>query len=266
MKTHIVIILISLSQVTFGLDIKSILNLDGLNLNSIDLESAIKNNSLITESPKVSSAVIYMLYGSAKRNSEAKEAQLIKYNEKLIDDEIIHKSKPFLLESFISHTNQLSRSMALSTIAFAFPKDPEIATWIVDQYFFNSANTDIKASIIGAMRIGGYDTPECKIVLKDALLGTSSRLVINAATCIKENSDIHRDLLPDLIAALLSLDSRKEIYEEFGSDRNLRVSFLMLTQAIGKYGEESHQYISMLKILSSKTQQPSLRMLIQRIQ
>ncbi len=265
MKYIILILFTVTCQLTHAFDIKSSIDIHSIDLDALDVESLVKNQSIIANSPKICSAVTYVLYGSAKKNSTRKEAMLIDYSDRIISNKILDQSKKFLMETSIAHSNISTRAMASMTIAFAFPDDDEIAEWLSERYFFSSSSTIAKAGILGTIGTAGYNTPSTVVVIKDGLMGNNSTLVINAASCIKDNIQSYKTLLPDLVLSLLTLEERNQIYPNFSTNKNLSVSYLFLTKAVGECGTDAQTYLPLLEKLSARVGELHLKLLISRI-
>jgi hypothetical protein len=265
MKKLIVLTVFYLSSLaTFAINMKAILSIDQINLDEINIGETISNKSSIESSPKTSAAVVYMLYGSAKKDSELKEARLIVYKDKILPLATIKESKSFLMEVFELHPNTTTKAMALSTLSFAFPKDQEVADWLTHQYLFFDYDNTTKAVIIGTIRTGNYANDLSALVVKHALHGTSADLVINAATCIKDNPTEYKQSLPDLITGLLSIEERVQAYSNFGSKKNVDVCYLQICQAISMY-EEAKTYLPILEAKSKLTPNNHIERLIRKI-
>ncbi len=235
MKTFYSLLIILFCQCSQAIDMKDVLNISDIDLKSLDVEQLITDKSIITNAPDKSSAVIYVLYGSAKKDLAIEEAKLIPYADRIISKSTIRNSKQFLMESFSTHTNRSTKALALASLAFAFPSDKEIGEWLSNKYFFSQCTIEEKEAIVGTVRIGGYQCKETDLVIKDALLGINSGSVIGAASCIKNKPERYADFLPDLVASLLSLEKRNEAYKKFATTRNLSVCYLTLTQALSEF-------------------------------
>lgn len=265
MKKLIILTAFYLSALTtFAINMKAILSIDQINLDEIDITETITNESSIKNSPDTSAAVVYMLYGSAKKDSELKEAKLIVYEDKLLPHSTIKDSKSFLMDVFESHPNMTTRTMALSTLSFAFPKDQEIADWLTHQYLFSEYDNTTKAVIIGTIRTGNYINSSSTLVVQHALHGTSADLVINAATCIKDNYTEYEQNLPDLIIGLLSVDERVKAYPNFGSKKNIDVCYLQICQALSMY-EETKTYLPIIQAKLELTPNNHIERLVSKI-
>ena len=255
------------SHFAHAIDMKDILNISSIDLNSLNIEQLITDQSVVTNAPEKCSAVVYVLYGSAKKDLAIEEAKLISYTDRILPKPTIRNSKHFLMESFCTHTNRSTKALALASLAFAFPSDKETGEWLSNRYFFSQCTIEEKEAIVGAVKIGSYHIPETNLILKDALLGVNSGSVIGAALCIKNKPERYADFLPDLVASLLSLEERNKSYKNFATTRNLSVCYLTLTQALSEFeADEITPYLPFLQELKTHSGNKYISHLILKIE
>ena len=262
MKIYIFIMCVALGQFATAMDAKKILNIEDVNLDTLKVEESIKTLSIIANLPKESTAITYVLYGSAKVKSNQKEAHLFDYNDRILSDKIILDSKFFLMNVAMSHTNESTRAMASMTIGFAFPKDDEIVKWLGEWYFSPDVTIEKKIAILGIIRIGKYKTLYTDLIIKAALMGTNPDEISNAASCIKENSSNYAEFLPDLISSILTLESKRKIDKDFESNKKLNITYFFLVQAINKYGNEISPYLGLLEKNADEINNESLKLFL----
>ncbi|NLE25822.1 MAG: hypothetical protein GX625_10880 [Clostridiaceae bacterium] len=265
MKCIILNIIIASTCFSFALDAKDILGIQDIRIDSVNVEESLSSPSVITNSPELCSAVVYVLYGSAKENSTLPEAKLFEYTDQKVSKETIQKAKKFLLDTSILHINKSTRAMANMTIAFAFPNDKDVAKWLINNYFFTDASPELKNSILGTIRVGRYTAPETDLVVKAGLMSMNAAEVVNATSCIKDNPKHYESLLPDLVLSLLTLDDRNKMNDEFDLEVNIGVCYLVLTQAVEGYKDFDKIYFDILKKLSEAVGDESVKLLVSKI-
>lgn len=265
MKHFLLILLVTFAYSSFAVDAKDLLGIKSVNLDSLNMEELVSSFSIVTNSPVICSAATYILYGSAKENSTLPEAKLFEYSDRKVSKSTLLKSKRFLMETSVFHTNKSTRAMAGMTIAFAFPNDNEIAQWLSENYFFSDISAEEKNSILGIIRAGKFDDSNTDLVVKAGLMSTSASQIGNAASCVKNNPQHYETMLPDLVSSLLTLDSRAKVVDDFDSDVGVGVSYLLLTQAIGEYPDSAQEYLGHLKRLSITSGNQSVKLLVMKM-
>ena len=258
----ILFLLLSVVQITSAFSMKGALGINGVELDSLDAGAMVSNCSVITNDPVACSAVTYILYGSALGLSSAPESKLIKYDDRKVSEDTIRAAKKFLMNTAAFHQNTSTRAMACMTIAFAFPNDKEITSWMCERYFFSELSEESGSAILGIIRTGNFTTPEADLIVKAGLMGMRASLVVNAASCVKKNPDHYRSFVPDLVDSLLTLEKRNDAVDEFDNRTKLNVSYLFLTQALEQYKNDASRYVGCLERLGKTSGDNSVRLLV----
>ena len=265
MKYLLLTLILTFTHSSFALDARDVLGIKSVDLNYLNVDELIASSSVVTNSPVICSAVTYILYGSAKENSTLPEAKLLEYTARRVTDETLLQSKRFLMNTSDFHTNKSTRAMAGMTIAFAFPDDKEIAQWLSNNYFFAEISSESKNAILGTIRAGKFTNSKTDLVVKAGLMSMNASQVVNAASCVKNNPQHYETMLPDLVLSLLTLDSRNKTIDEFDSDVDVNVSYLFLTQAIGKYHDSAQKYLEFLKKLAETSDNQYVKILVMKM-
>jgi len=255
-------------NMAYSYDIKPALGINGVNLDQIDVDQMVQEKKLYESDPTQCSAIVYILYGSAKATLDQEEEDVIQYNDRIVSRDTIVKAKGFLMETVFKHKNKSTRAFAGGAIAYAFPRDPKISEWLFDQYFFHDLDARGKGSLLNIIKKGGYDDPYAKIVVKDGLMANSAGQVINAVSCISNNKDRYPEALPDLLASLLSLEERYKNNKSFELKvkyaGGISVCYLQLMRAISGYDEVKVYRPVIQKILKKNNRTVPGMILIQK--
>ncbi|MDP8287022.1 MAG: hypothetical protein RAP03_10100 [Candidatus Electryonea clarkiae] len=136
-KSYLLCAILMLAMSASAFDLKKLLNITERQVNEVNIESAISTCDIKSSDSVVAT---YILYGTSKKDSTKKLAKLIPYNDKITDKETLQSAKAFLKEMAAQHTNITVRSLAYSTLAFAFPDD-DVGAWLGTEYFFSNIET-----------------------------------------------------------------------------------------------------------------------------
>jgi hypothetical protein len=203
--------------------------------------------------PQRSKVTTFLLYLSAAKFAKQEGVFVFfDYNRfKLVDEKTRLGSKPFLLEVIKNHPEVRVQNLALLTLGMTFPGSSEVLNLLQDQYFFSRATDARKAVILKTLELGKFQAP---IIIRSALYSHNLALVINAASVVKSNPQLYPDLLPDLVAALLTIDTQKDKYQS---------AYSFLCRTIDLY-EKKREYLPYFKRLQKEGGGPHLNHLINK--
>jgi len=209
------------------------------------------NLKLVKQKPQLTKVTTFLLYLSAA-NSAPKEGILafLNYDRfKLVDQKTLMSSKDFLQAVIANHPEALVQNLALVTLGMTFPGNSEILEFLQDQYFFSRADDARKSAILKALTVGKFHAP---LIIRSALYSTNRSLIVNAAAAVKQNHSLYPDLLPNLVSALLTVNTKRDEYQ---------AAYSFLCQSIMMY-KEKRQYLSLFRKLMKKGPSPQLHQLI----
>jgi hypothetical protein len=239
----IALLLIGLFAVTsaYSIDLKVPLGIDDVDLNLIDVEEGIQKTDLYKTDPTSCSAIVYILFGSIKDSIEEEHMDLITYNDRTVSRETVVRAREFLQDTLLHHENEYTRSWAGGVIAYTFPRDTQISKWLFDQYFFHDLDAVRKGTLLNVINKGGYDDPCAILMIKDGLMADNPSQILNALGCTLDNH--YPEILPDLVASLLSIDDRYKNNEEKFKPEGIHTGGInachsLLSRAISEYKDD----------------------------
>lgn len=205
----------------------------------------------IKKNPKLSKVTIFLLYLSAAKTAP-KEGVIAFFDYdrfKLVDNKTLMGSQKFLTEAIVKHAEIRVQNLALITLAMVFPGDLEVFSILQNNYYFSRASDVKKSAILKALGLGKFHAP---LIIRSALHSTNLSLIINAAAAVKSNQHLYPDLLPDLVSALLKVNTRRKDYQS-------TYSFLCRTITMYKY---KSNYLNIFKKLNKNVNNQHLKKLI----
>lgn len=209
------------------------------------------NLKLVKQKPQLTKVTTFLLYLSAANNAPQEGVlAFLNYDRfKRVDQKTLMGSKDFLQEVVTNHPEIRVQNLALVALGMIFPGSSKTLQFLQDQYFFSRASDVRKAAVLKALGVGKFHAP---LIIRSALHSTNRSLIVTAAAAVKSNQLLYPDLLPDLVSALLNINTKRDGYQP---------AYSFLCRSITMY-ENKKDYLNLFKKLIKKGSNPHLYQLI----